>query len=301
MIRLYSLDNRLKERTVVTIGYFDGVHQGHEFLLNDMLKEGKEKNLNTLVVTFSNHPRLLFQPNCGLRFLTLGDEKIRLLEKMGFDYCLVLPFTKEFAHMTSKEFMRILHEKFGMEELIVGYDHHFGSDRNSNFNDYSIFGKEMGVNVVRCNAFRVKDVNVSSSKIRDCLIAGEIEQANLLLGYNYTIIGKVVHGHMVGRTIGFPTANIEVSDEKLLPKNGVYAVNVEVDGRFYRGMMNIGYRPTLGNGGLSVEVYIDRFEGNIYDGMLVAEVTKFIRDERKFNSLKALQNQLSLDLECIRQ
>lgn len=301
MIKLYSLDNRLNERTVVTIGYFDGVHCGHKFLLNDLQKEGKENGLKTLVVTFSNHPQLLFQPDCGLRFLTLGNEKIRLLENMGFDYCLVLPFTREFAYLTSKEFMRILHESFGMEELIVGYDHHFGSDRDSSFTDYVEFGDKMGVNVVRCDAFSVSDMNVSSSKIRDFLISGEIEQANMLLGYNYTIIGRVVHGHKVGRKIGFPTANIEVSEGKLLPKNGVYAVTVEVEGQCHRGMMNIGYRPTLNNVGLSIEVYIDEFGGDIYDRMLVVEITKYIRDERKFNSLEALKKQLSLDLESIKE
>lgn len=300
-MELLSKDKILKERCIATIGYFDGVHQGHDFLLSDLKKEGAKRGLKTLVVTFSNHPRLIFDPDCGLKFITLPDEKIHLLEKSEIDYCLVLPFTMDFARKKSYEFMRELKERFCVDALVVGYDHHFGSDRESQFEDYVRFGKETGVEVLRCEAFRVSDVNVSSSKIREALIKGDIEVANRLLGYEYTIIGEVVHGHEIGRKLGFPTANIKIEPTKLLPANGVYQVKVQINGLNYGGMMNIGSRPTVDNGDISVEVFVDRFNGDLYGKELVIEIVKFIRGEQKFGSLEELKNQLALDLQEIRR
>lgn len=300
-MELLSKDKILKDKCIATIGYFDGVHQGHDFLLSDLKKEGASRGLKTLVVTFSNHPRLIFEPDCGLKFITLPDEKIHLLEKTGIDYCLVLPFTMDFAKKTSLEFMGELKEQFNVEALIVGYDHHFGSDRGSEFEDYVRFGKEIGVEVLRCEAFRVSDVNVSSSKIREALVNGDVEGANRLLGYDYTIIGEVVHGHEIGRKLGFPTANIKISQTKLLPARGVYGVKVQMNGLIYGGMMNIGSRPTVDNGDISVEVFVDKFNGDLYGKELVIEVVKYIRKEQKFDSLEDLKNQLALDLQEIRR
>ena len=185
--------------------------------------------------------------------------------------------------------------------LVVGYDHHFGSDRGSSFEDYVRYGKEAGVEVVRCEAFKVSEVNVSSSKVRNALEVGDVEMAKRLLGYWYPVSGRVVHGHKVGRTMGFPTANLDVAKEKLMPACGVYCATVDVDGKEYRAMMNIGYRPTLNNGGISYEVYIDGFEGDLYGRELRLEMVKFVRGERKFDSLEALRRQIESDLQVLRE
>jgi len=298
---LHSTDV-LTEQTIATIGFFDGVHLGHEYLLRDLRSEARCRGLKTLVVTFSNHPRLLFDPNCGLKFLTLTDEKLHLIELSYIDYCLVLPFTLELAHLTSMDFMQKLHDSFGVRTMLVGYDHHFGSDRQSGFGEYVEYGREIGVELVRCDAFSVQDINVSSSKTRKALEDGDIELATTLLGYPYRIHGRVVHGHQVGRTIGFPTANLDIPESKILPKCGVYLVNVSTpDGQQHSGLLNIGHRPTLDNGKLSVEVYIDNYQGNLYDSELQLQLLAFIRSERKFESLEALKTQIQSDLQLLKK
>lgn len=296
------LDNNseLKAKTVATIGFFDGVHLGHRFLLDDLRREVDSRNCKTLVVTFSNHPMLLFKPDCGLKFLTTCDEKLRLLEREGIDYCLVLPFTRELASLKSSDFIAFLHQKYNVCGLVVGYDHHFGSDRGATFEDYARYGVKNCVDVIRCEAFRVRDVNVSSSKVRQALQEGDIEMANTLLGYRYPVSGRVVHGHQIGRQIGFPTANLQISDDKLMPACGVYSAVLNIGGTEFRAMMNIGYRPTLNNGGISYEVYIDNFNGDLYGDELRLEMVKYIRGERKFDSLEALQSQIEADLQVLR-
>jgi len=296
---LHSTDI-LQENTIATIGFFDGVHLGHEYLLRDLRSEARCRGLKTLVVTFSNHPRLLFDPDCGLKFLTLTDEKLHLIELSYIDYCLVLPFTHELAHLTSADFMQKLHDSFGVQAILVGYDHHFGSDCQSGFQEYVEFGKNIGVELLRCDVFSVQDVNVSSSKARKAVEVGDIELANTLLGYQYRIHGRVVHGHQVGRTIGFPTANLDIPSSKILPCCGVYQVLATVGDVTYDGLLNIGHRPTLDNGALSVEVYLDNYQGDLYDSQLQLQLVRFIRPEQKFESLAALQAQLQIDLQLIK-
>ena len=297
---LHSTDV-LREPTIATIGFFDGVHLGHEYLLRDLRQEARCRGLRTLVVTFSNHPRLLFNPDCGLKFLTSTSEKLHLIELSYIDYCLVLPFTFDFARLTSRDFMRQLHDNYCVKTLLIGYDHHFGSDRGSGFDEYVAFGREVGVELLRCDAFSVADINVSSSKTRKALEEGDIALATTLLGYPYRIHGRVVHGHQVGRTIGFPTANLDIPDDKILPLCGVYQVRVMTsDCSTFDGLLNIGHRPTLDNGKISVEVYIDSFEGNLYDTELQLQLLKFIRPERKFDSIEALQTQLQSDLQLLK-
>lgn len=297
---LHSTDI-IEESTIATIGFFDGVHLGHEYLLRDLRSEARCRGLKTLVVTFSNHPRLLFDPQCGLRFLTLTDEKLHLIELSYVDYCLVLPFTFELAKLTSADFMMKLHDSFGVRAILVGYDHHFGSDCESGFCEYVEFGKNVGIELLRCDVFSVKDVNVSSSKARKAIEEGDIELANELLGYQYRIHGKVVHGHQVGRTIGFPTANLDISPLKILPCCGVYQVLATLDDNAsYNGLLNIGHRPTIDNGDISVEVYLDNFEGNLYDSLLQLQLVRFIRYEQKFDSLSALKAQLHIDLQLLK-
>ena len=298
---LHSTDI-LREPTIATIGFFDGVHLGHEYLLRDLRSEAGCRGLKTLVITFSNHPRLLFNPDCGLKFLTLIEEKLHLIGLSYIDYCLVLPFTFELAHLTSQDFMRKLRDSFGVKAMLVGYDHRFGSDMASGFDEYVNYGREIGVELLRCDAFRVEDINVSSTKARKALEVGDIELATTLLGYPYRIHGKVVHGHQVGRTIGFPTANLDIPAEKVLPRCGVYLVKATTeDGLKYDGLLNIGHRPTLDNGKISVEVYLDNFTGNLYDSQLQLQLLSFIRPEQKFDSLDALQSQLELDLQLLKR
>lgn len=294
-------ENEIKENTIATIGFFDGVHLGHRFLLDDLKREAAKRSCKTLIITFSNHPILLFKPNCGLKFLTSCDEKLLLLEREGIDYCLLLPFTHQLASLKSSDFIELLHRKYGVSGLIVGYDHHFGSDLDSTFDDYVRFGKEFCVDVLRCEAFSVKQVNVSSSKIRQSLQTGDIDTANSLLGYRYKVSGRVVHGHQVGRLIGFPTANLQVASHKLMPASGVYTALTKIHNIEHHALMNIGYRPTLNNGGISYEVYIDGFDGDLYDEELHLEMVKFIRAERKFDSIQALKEQIAADLQTIRQ
>lgn len=298
---LHSTDI-LRESVIATIGFFDGVHLGHEYLLRDLRSEARCRGLKTLVVTFSNHPRLLFDPDCGLKFLTLIDEKLHLIELSYIDYCLVLPFTFELAHLSSRDFMQNLHDSFGVQAMLVGYDHHFGSDRCSGFDEYVNFGKGIGVELLRCDAFSVKDINVSSTRARKALEEGNIELVTTLLGYPYRIHGKVVHGHQVGRTIGFPTANLDIPELKILPKCGVYLVTVSTpDGKEHDGLLNIGHRPTLDNGRLSVEVYIDNFDGDLYGSLLQLQLLSFIRPEQKFASLDLLKEQLQSDLQLLKK
>jgi len=301
-MKILHSNDILNESTIATIGFFDGVHLGHEYLLRDLRSEARCRGLKTLVVTFSNHPRLLFDPECGLKFLTLTDEKLHLIELSYIDYCLVLPFTLELAHLTSRDFMQKLHDSFGVKAILVGYDHHFGSDRGSGFGEYAQYGREIGVELMRCDAFSVQDINVSSTKTRKALDEGDIELATTLLGYPYRIHGRVIHGHQVGRTIGFPTANLDIPAEKVLPRCGVYLVRVTTaDNISYDGLLNIGHRPTLDNGKISVEVYLDNFQGNLYDSQLQLQLLSFIRSEQKFGSLEALQAQLELDLQLLRK
>ena len=297
---ILNSQSELNAPVVATIGYFDGLHLGHKFLLDDLKREAKTRGLKTMVVTFSNHPMLLFKPDCGLKFLTNCDEKLKLIEESNIDYCLLLPFTRELASLKSSDFIAHLHKQFALNCLLVGYDHKFGSDRDSTFDDYVRYGKASNVDVVRCEAFKVSDINVSSSKIRKAIQTGDISLANSLLGYNYRINGSVVAGHQVGRKIGFPTANLAVDPTKLMPACGVYGVKVFIKDKVYPGMMNIGHRPTLDNGEITNEVYIDTFEGDLYGCELRLEVRKFLRIEQKFDSLEALQQQLFADLQQIR-
>lgn len=286
---------------VATIGYFDGVHSGHRFLLRDLILNAFDTGRKSMVVTFSNHPALLFNPESDLRFLSTCDEKLARLQCEGIDYCLLLPFTHELASLRSDQFMDMLHNQYGVDRLLVGYDHHFGSDQKSDFADYCREGARIGVEVKRSEVFRVSDINVSSSKIRKALLEGNVELANELLGYDYRLSGRVVEGHKIGRTIGFPTANLSLPDLKLIPERGVYSAELTLDGVEYRAMINIGVRPTVNNGGMSVEVYIDGFRGDIYGRQIEVRLKKRLREEQKFASLDELRAQIERDLQAIRR
>ena len=281
-----------------TIGFFDGVHLGHRYLLNQVKEEAKRLNLPAAVVTFPVHPRKVLQKEYQPALLCRYEEKIEQLQTTGIDYCITLPFTTDIAEMTAQEFMQqVLKQDIGIHTLIVGYDHRFGHNREDGFQEYVKYGNELGMNVIEARELQIDGENVSSTKIRRLLKNGEIEKANSLLTYNYTLSGKIVEGYRVGRTIGFPTANIKSWERyKVIPKLGVYAVLVHIRDIIYEGMLYIGTRPTLHDDPeISVEVNIFNFNADLYDQSLTVEFIDFIREDKKFDRMEELIDQIHND------
>ena len=285
----------MKIGKVATIGFFDGVHLGHNYLLEQLKLEAQQRNMQSVVVTFANHPRLFFDPNCGLKQLTLSDDKVTLLKQNGVDEVVMLQFDEHLSKLTSREFMQLLVEKHGVKLLLMGYDHRFGSDRGTSFDAYIEYGRQLGLEVKRCDGFSESEVMVSSSKVRRALELWDIPLANKLLGYKYFLKGRVVEGQKIGRQIGFPTANLEVDPLKLIPSDGVYVVDVEVEGVEYRGVLNIGTRPTVSGDQRTVEVHIIGFTGDLYSKEIVLKFLKFLRHEQRFSSLDDLREQIRKD------
>ncbi len=280
---------------VATIGFFDGVHLGHNYLLEQLKSEAQQRNMQSVVVTFANHPRLFFDPDCGLKQLTLSDEKLALIKQKGVYEVVMLQFDQQLSRFTSREFMQLLVEKYGIRVLLMGYDHRFGSDRTTLFDEYIEYGKQLGLVVKRCEGFCESEVMVSSSKVRRALDLCDITLANKLLGYKYFVKGRVVEGQKIGRQIGFPTANLQIDSLKLIPSDGVYVVNVIVEEVEYRGILNIGSRPTVSGGERTVEVHIIGFTGDLYGKEVILKFLKFLRHEMKFSSLNELRIQIQKD------
>lgn len=283
---------------VAAIGFFDGVHLGHHFLIDQVKTEAKAKGLRSALITFPIHPRKVMNDEYKPELLTSYDEKLELLEATGIDYCFILEFTPDLSHLTAYEFMRsILKECCNVQTLIIGYDHRFGHNRSEGFEDYCLYGLELGIKVVQARAQTVSDTTVSSSVIRRLLHAGDVARANHCLGYKYFLSGTVVDGYKVGRTIGYPTANLRLADPgKLIPADGVYAVRVLVDGQMYGGMLNIGHRPTINNGPhRSIEVHIFRFNSDIYNQPIRIYFVQRTRSEIKYESIELLIRQLGED------
>jgi len=285
-----------------TIGFFDGVHRGHQFLIDRVKAVALREHCRSAVVTFSTHPKQIINPPFKAQLISTYEEKIEMLSKKGIDECIVLDFDKELSALSAQQFMNdILKKRFGVTHLVVGYDHRFGHDRREGYNDYAYYGKEIGMSVETVPAFEWNDRIISSSAIRQLLVKGDIEAANDALGYPYYIRGKVVKGHQLGRQIGFPTANIAPnSTDKIIPKKGVYAVKVDIEGRAYGGMLNIGQRPTVNNGKeVSIEVNIFEFNKDIYNSPISLSFIKYIRKEQKFASIDVLEQQLKIDKETV--
>lgn len=285
---------------IVTVGTFDGLHTGHQKIIKKMTALAKENKGETIVVTFDPHPRLVIYSNSkNLKFINIQKRKFKMLEQLGIDHLIIIPFTKKFARTSSEDFIRkYLIEKIKTRKLIIGYDHHFGSNREGNFEKLSGLGKKYGFEVVEIPAQYIENIPVSSTKIRNALIEGNIRKANAMLGYEYSITGIVVEGNKIGRIIGFPTANIEIADHfKLIAARGVYACKIEWRGKIYYGMGNIGIRPTIGINGLVTEVHIFDFDEDIYGEEITIYFIDRIRDERKFESLDYLKEQLARDKE----
>lgn len=289
--------------SVATIGFFDGVHRGHRYVLEKMKADAREHQLQTMVITFTRHPRQVLQQEYIPELLSPNPRKQELLEEAGVDTLVMLDFTPEMSRMTAREFMGLLKEKLGVERLVIGYDNRFGRDREAGFEDYVEYGKALGITVINNDAFTMPGTKISSSAVRLLIREGNIEMANDCLGYEYAMKGIIVHGDGRGRTLGFPTANMDVNPEQLLPARGVYAVRVWIEGykEEFTGMMNIGQRPTFNLRGVTLEVNVLDFDADIYDRKMRVAFAKRIREERKFNGAQQLIEQLNKDKEEVRR
>lgn len=285
------------KKSVITIGTFDGVHMGHKKILDKVISEAKHRNEESLVLTFYPHPRFILNENANVKLLNTIDEKADLLNKTGLSSLIIHPFDKEFADLSAEEFIKkILINQLNISKIIIGYDHRFGKNRSADINDLIQFGAKYNFDVEQISAQELNDIAVSSTKIRTALINGEITLANNYLGYSYSFSGKVIKGNQLGRTIGFPTANIQINEFfKLIPKNGVYIVKCLVNKQSINGIMNIGNRPTLNGTSQSIEVHLLNFDQSIYDSEITVELLEFIRNEQKFESLEALKHQIEKD------
>ena len=291
--------------SVATIGFFDGVHRGHRFLINNVVKEAASRGLLSTVVTFDRHPRQVLGSDFQPRLLSTNEEKMLLLSKTGVERCVMLPFSEQMAQMTACDFMKkILRDRLGVQVLIIGYDNRFGHNRSEGFDDYVRYGREMGIEVMSAQSFLLHGINVSSSVIRSFLQEGEIEMAENCLGYPYFFTGKVVKGFRVGHELGFPTANIEQDNMlKMIPSPGVYAVKVRIEGtvELKHAMMNIGTRPTFNGTQQTLEVHILNFNDDIYGKMISVAFVHKLRNERQFPSKEALSEQLVKDAHMVEE
>lgn len=301
MIVIRQNEDTIEQGIVATIGFFDGVHVGHRFLIKELQDWGKELNMPSAVITFPEHPRQVLHSDYRPKLLDTFQEKMERLETTGIDYCIALDFTYELSLYSAADFIRLLAEEYHVKGLLIGYDHRFGHDRSDGFEQYVEYGGQVGMEVRKASPYDEGNIRVSSSEIRRLLQEGKVEMANALLTYPYQLRGRIVSGYKVGRTIGFPTANIEVdSPYKLLPKVGVYAVWVELLGKRYKGMLYIGKRPTLQNGeNLTIEVNILGFSGNAYNDEITVSFVYAVREDKAFESVEALREQLERDRQTV--
>lgn len=284
---------------VATIGFFDGVHRGHQYLIRQMADEARARGLRSVVITFDRHPRQVLQSEWQPRLLSTLASKLLLLSKTRVDATVVVPFTKALARLSARAFMqKVLRDRLGVRALVIGYDNRFGHNRKEGFDDYVRYGEELGISVQHAKPLVIDGVNVSSSVIREYVREGNIGMANLCLGYPYTIVGKVVPGVQEGRRLGFPTANLDISAfGQLVPADGVYAIGARLDRSVTvrPGMMNVGTRPTFEGHERTLEAHIFQFKDDIYGSLLLVSFYERVRGERKFDSPEALREQLLLD------
>ena len=290
------------KKLAATIGFFDGVHLGHRFLINELKETAKARNLPSAVITFPEHPRAVLHADYQPKLLNSFDEKLEQLASTGIDYCIVLDFTVELSRLTAQEFITtVLADKLHVEVLLIGYDHRFGHDRKDGFEQYVTYGAACGMDVVKASPYDNGQTAVSSSEIRKLLTECQVEKADKLLTYPYQLRGTIVNGYKVGRKLGFPTANIQVDEPfKIVPGIGVYAVRVYLKGERYKGMLYIGDRPTLNNGSnITLEVNILDFSGDIYNNEITVAFIYYVREDIKFGSLEELKEQLARDRETV--
>ncbi len=286
-----------KNKTIVTLGTFDGVHIGHKKIIEKLIQNSSNCECESLVLTFFPHPRMILQDSQEIKLLNTIEERIQLLEASGLDNLVIHPFDQEFSRLTAEEFVStVLVDQFNVKKIIIGYDHRFGRNRTADIHDLIEFGKKYEFEVEQISAQEIDEVSVSSTKIRKALMEGNVVLANEYLGYAYLLTGTIVKGKGIGRTINFPTANLKIEESyKLIPKNGVYIIQSTINNTLVFGMMNIGYNPTVNGEGKSIEIHFFDFKENLYTKKIQIQVLKRIRDEEKFDSLEQLTEQLEKD------
>jgi len=287
------------DETVATIGFFDGVHAGHCFLLEQLKRQADLHQLPSMAITFSQSPQSVLSPGFQPELLSTQEERIERLSLSGIDYCLLLDFTPAIARLNAKEFIqKKLKSEWSVKSLLIGYDHRFGKNREEGFEDYVKYGNECGVEILR--ALELPDISVSSTFIRNSLLDKNLKEANRMLSYHYRLEGKVIEGNRLGRKIGFPTANLEVNDKnKIIPGEGVYASHVHWKQKKYEGMVYIGNRPTVTiEGEKRIEVHLFDFSGDLYGETIQLEFVEFIRDDKHFEHIETLKKQLFTDREA---
>ena len=290
------------EKTYVTIGTFDGVHFGHQKIIQKLVLEAKKANGKSVLLTFFPHPRMVLQKDNSLELINTIEERAKLLKKTGLDYLIIHPFSKAFSRMSALAFVRdLLVNQLNISKLIIGYDHHFGKNREGNIVQLTEYSHLYGFSVEEIPAQDIDDVSVSSTKIRTALAKGNLKTANKYLGYPFMLNGTVVNGKQLGEKIGYPTANINIKEPyKLIPKTGVYIVLSKIQGANVYGMMNIGSRPTVDGGYQTIEVHFFDFNANLYHQQLTINLLYFLRDEEKFDSIESLILQLKKDEQTAR-
>ena len=297
----FNKEIRLPYRPVMTIGMFDGVHIGHQKLLSILKLKAKKYNTKPIVITFDKHPQLILKPenlNNKLGLLQTNEERFEKLRSLDIEEIITIHFTKEFASLSAKEFIKLLAEKYSPQYLLLGYDNHFGNKSSVEFNDLIQYSKELGIILERTSdCIFYKDIEVSSTQIRKALAQGNVKLAQAMLNESYVISGEVEKGNQVGRTIGFPTANIKVDKYKLLPLFGVYATEVKIEDKEYKGITNIGNRPTINGSKVTIEVNIFNYSGDLYGKKIKISLKEFIREEKKFQDLDELKKQIEIDIE----
>lgn len=292
------------KKVAASIGFFDGVHRGHRFLISQLKAEARKAGLPSAVITFPIHPRKVLHTDYQPDLLNSFEEKLHQLSTTGVDYCFVLNFTRDIAEIPAKEFIRdYLSKKLNVEILLIGYDHKFGKGRTDGFEQYRQYGESCGMKVIQADSIQEKDIHISSTTIRKLLIHGKVKEAAQILSYNYMIEGIVVDGNKMGREMGYPTANIELEETgKIIPQDGVYATWVYIDGKKYKGMTYIGNRPSLFlKGEKRIETNLLDFEGDLYGKKIGIEFIHHIRHDRKFGLIEELQRQLDKDMKITRQ
>lgn len=285
------------KKSIVTIGTFDGVHVGHQKIIEQLVLTAKKNNRNSVLLTFFPHPRMVLQKENSIKLINTISERIEILEKTGLDYLIVHPFDKDFSRLSAFDFVRdVLVNQLNVSQLVIGYDHRFGKNREGNFEQLEEYGHIYDFIVQEIPAQDINAISVSSTKIRKALSEGEIRKVTKYLGHHFCISGTVVSGEKLGNTIGFPTANLKVDESyKLIPKKGVYLVRSKIDGVWVNGMMNIGVRPTVQGDSETIETHFFEFDGDLYGKKIQIELYDFLRDEQKFDSVESLKRQLLKD------
>tara|TARA_B100000767_G_scaffold57010_1_gene52722 strand:+ start:142 stop:1071 length:930 start_codon:yes stop_codon:yes gene_type:complete len=294
---------KINSPSILTLGTFDGVHKGHQKILKKLNSEAKKNKLKSIVLTFFPHPRSVLNPISNLRLINTIKERTELFEKSGIDILITHPFDKNFSKLSPEKFVKsILVDKLNIKKILIGYDHRFGKNRAAGIEDLKKFGLKYDFQVIEISVKEQNNVSISSTKIRKSIEDGNIKKAKSYLGYNFSLEGLVIKGNAIGRTIGFPTANLKIKEDyKLIPKRGVYLINTFIDNKKVFGMMNIGVKPTIKVDKETVEVNLFDWNKDLYGETIKVFMLGYIRDEKKFNSLIELEDQIKIDKKtCIR-